>query len=187
MRHSELPRRVYRAIVITAALMTIGIAALRMGSEARAAGLVTMLLVVQLVVRFWYVIALLHWPATFTRWLLLTAFWMALVNVAWHVVDIQRWAVATMLLFAVGVAIEVHNYFTRQWDIGSPEFQRTLRNDIRRGIASATAGIIIVMLAADWSSRWLPAVVGGLIGADVVRLLEMVVRHRRMRKNSSVI
>ena len=130
-------------------------------------------------------IALLTWPPTPIRLTLLGGFWIALVHLAWRVTDPTSWLIAAAGLFVIGIAIEVQNLVTRQWEIGSAPFQRTLRNDILRGIAAASIGTIVVLAAARWRPGWAAPVVGALVLADVARLTEMVVRHRRFTRPPS--
>lgn len=182
----ENTKRLYLAIVVGAGVAAILVATTRAQIDGRLAAAVTILLVIELSIRFRYVIALLAWPVTVTRIALLMAFWGGLINLAWWVPDTRRWAVAAAVLFAIGVAIEIHNYVTRQWHIGSEVFQRSLRNDILRGIASATIAAITILLVADWSLRWTPIFAGALVVADALRLTEMVVRHRRLHGASPV-
>ena len=174
-------KRVYYVIVYGCGALSIAVAALRSQPDLRMTALVTIILALELMIRFRYVIRLLNWPRSVGRFLLLTAFWLGLIAFGWLVPDREAWVVCAAVLFAIGVAIEVHNLVTRQWVIGDDVFRRSLRNDILRGIgaaAFAVAGTLIV------SRRWpeeAPAFVLALVVADMARFTEMVVRHRRLR------
>jgi hypothetical protein len=176
-------KRWYLAIVVSAGAVSIAVAALRAQPAAQLAATMTILLVIELTIRFRYVIALLAWPATPVRLTLLSAFWAGLVNLAWRVPDVGEWAVAAATLFLIGIAIEVHNLATRQWEIGNAALQRALRNDILRGIASATLATFAMIVVARRAPGWIPGLMGCLVVGDALRLTEMVLRHRRINRD----
>lgn len=177
---ARMKRRLHLSVIDLTGGITIALAFARGGTSTRS--LVTIALVVELLIRFRYIIGLLDWPITASRIALIFGFWVTLIPFGWAVEDPKRWATLATMLFAIGVLIEVHNLVTRQWAIGDERFQRSLRNDVLRGIASAafaTASTPIVY--ARWP-QWIALYVGGLIAADVLRFSEMVIRHRRLRR-----
>jgi hypothetical protein len=177
-------KRLYLIIVMSASLIAIVTALARseLGDGTRA--ILTIALALALSVRFYYVIGLLTWPPTPLRLALLLAFWCALVNTAWQLADPLAWGTACALLFGIGITIEIHNLVTRQWEIGSTDFQHTLRNDVFRGIASATFATIAVLFVIRGWPAWTPALIGVMIVADVLRLTEMIARHRRITRSA---
>lgn len=170
----------YLAFVASAGAIAIVTAAARSEPGARGAAIVTVMLTVELIVRFRYVFSLLEWPPSPGRMTLLAAFWMGLIGFAWQVSDTHRWGIAASLLFAVGVAIETHNLVTRQWDFGGDAFRRSVRNDIRRGIAAAAFAAIATLVVARLRPDWMVPFIGALVVADVLRFTEMVLRLRRL-------
>jgi hypothetical protein len=176
---SSTLKRAYLSLVLTATVAAVVLSAAH-APPAHGRAAATILLALELAIRFRYVIALLEWPPSPMRIVLLAGFWVGLVNMARQADDAAAWTVAAAMLFSVGVAIEVHNLVTRQWALGSPAFQRSLRNDILRGIAAATFATIAVLLVGREAPQWAAPFVGLLVAADALRLTEMVMRHRRL-------
>lgn len=172
-------RTAYRAVVVIGMVAVMAISAAHYPGSAMASG-VTIAFALGLAVRYWWVIRLLPWPFTVPRITLLIAMWAAVDAVALNAGDPAAWAWSFVIVFVIGAATELYNYATRQWAVGSPAFERSLRTEHVRGAASAViaAGATATMIVTGMS--YTPALLAALVLIDWLRLAEMVRRHRRL-------
>jgi hypothetical protein len=159
------------------------VAAVSMGAGQLVAGswsaLVTIVFALGLAIRYWWVILLLAWPFTLPRIVLLLAMWGGVGVVAANTGDVRAWAWSLVAVFLIGTATELYNHATRQWVVGIPALERSLRADHVRGASSAALAAAATVAILVTAPRYTTAFVAGLVVIDWIRLAEMIRRHRR--------
>ena len=141
---------------------------------------VTLAIAVACLIRYWWVILTLTWPARWFRTLLLLLVWTSLPLTAAFVGNAMQWAGALVGLSTLGCMTEIYNYLTQQWRVGSPEMIASLKLDHIAGIAASAAAAVVIVGAMALLSSWLDVIILVLVIADWTRLIAMIERHRRL-------
>jgi hypothetical protein len=134
-------------------------------------------------IRYWWVILLLAWPATWFRLLLLLLAWCALPAAAAEVAEPLQWAVALAALAAIGCGTEIYNGLSRQWDIGSAAMAASVKRDHLVGAIASVLALAILVFVILEQRESLDVTVAALVVADWIRLIMMINRHQRFLEN----
>jgi hypothetical protein len=141
----------------------------------------TVLFMLGLALRYWWVILLLDWPWRVIRSVLLLAVWAGVVAVAAHSRDSREWTLALMAVAWTGALTEAYNLATRQWRRDKAALTATLFRDHVVGMAAAAAGgAALLGIAFLVELRWQPVLVFVFVLLDWARLVEMIRRHQRL-------
>lgn len=169
---------------MTGMIVAVAISSVHVQRDAMTA-VVTIAFALGLAARYSWVIHLLAWPATVTRITLLVAMWAAVDAIALNAGDRRAWAWSFVVVLLIGGATEAYNYATRQWAVGGPGFERSLRADHVRGAVSTVLAAATTAAVIMTTARYVAAFLAGLVLVDWLRLGEMVRRHRRFVKSSA--
>lgn len=165
-------------VVVIGLVAAVAISLVHLQSSATTA-VITIAFALGLAVRYWWVIRLLPWPSTVPRVGLLVAMWAGVVVIALNAGDHHAWAWSFVVVFCIGGITEIYNYSTRQWAVGSAEFERSLRADHVRGATSTLFATVATAMMIVMARQYVPAFLAALVLIDWLRLAEMVSRHLR--------
>jgi hypothetical protein len=149
--------------------------------EAAGRLLATVLFMLGLVIRYWWVILLLDWPFRVIRVTLLLAVWLGVVLVASRSRENLEWLLTLMGVAWIGAMTEAYNLVTGQWRQGNARLTAALYRDHIVGLVAAAAGgagLLGVAVLAEPSLQ--PPLVLLLVLIDWARLVEMIRRHQRL-------
>jgi hypothetical protein len=143
----------------------------------------TVLFILGLAVRYWWVILLLDWPFRVPRVTLLLVVWGGVVFAASRAREDREWVLALAGLAWTGAITEAYNLVTEQWRHSNTALMASLYRDHIIGVAAAVAGGAGLLGIAFLAEPWLqPPLVLILVLFDEVRLVEMIRRHQRLLK-----
>jgi hypothetical protein len=144
----------------------------------------TVLFILGLTVRYWWVILLLDWPFRVIRVVLLLAVWMEVVIAARCVAESRVWVLALASVSWTGALTEGYNLATGQWRHPKASLTATLFRDHVAGAIAAFAGgtglLVVAIAAATDVQPWLVLV---LVLLDWGRLVKMICRHQRLLRS----
>jgi hypothetical protein len=143
--------------------------------------LATVLFILGLAVRYWWVILLLDWPFRVPRVTLLLVVWGGVVFAASRARENREWVLALASVAWAGAITEAYNLATRQWRHSNTALMASLHRDHIIGVVAAVAGGAGLVGIAIFAESWLqPSLVLILVLMDQARLVEMIRRHQRL-------
>ena len=141
----------------------------------------TVLFILGLAVRYWWVILLLDWPFRVPRVTLLLVMWGGVVFAASRAREDRDWVLALAAVAWAGALTEAYNLATGQWRHGNTALAASLYRDHIIGVVAAVAGGAGLLGIAILAEPWLqPSLVLILVLFDEARLVEMIRRHQRL-------
>jgi hypothetical protein len=151
------------------------------GAQSVGEFLVSLLFLIGLAVRYWWVILLLPWPFSIARSSLLLLQWAAALSLVQTFPSPRRWLLSLASVAFVGFLTEVYNDRDGQWRVKNTALAASLRRDHRIGIGAALTGSLAIAAASLYlPDRFLIVFAAVMTMGDWVRLTEMVGRHRRL-------
>ena len=179
----------FRQATVAAVLLGFFAASLGVWEECAKAGFdgsgprlaVTLLFLIGLTVRYWWVILLLPWPFTVTRTSLLLLQWTVALSLVQTIASPRPWLLSFAGVAFVGFLTEVYNFRDGQWRLGNRLLTASLRRDHIVGMWSALAGALAIAAASQFLPVRLIVLFAACVTAgDWLRVREMVARHRRL-------